>query len=57
LVELVFSSAYAGHVSGMTTIEIGQSGGAGSQPLNGYIERIALFNSRLTNAQLQALTT
>jgi hypothetical protein len=36
---------------------IGAAGYFLGSRLNGYIRRIAYYNTRLTNAQLQALTT
>jgi hypothetical protein len=40
-----------------TSLGIGVSSASGTGAFQGFIERIALFNSRLTNAQLQTLTS
>jgi len=47
----------AGSVAvGVTTLHIGKAGGA-NVPLNGHIKSIKYFPRRLTNAQLQELTS
>jgi hypothetical protein len=51
----VASTTYNGNFGGMTSIAFGSTG-AGAGFLNGHIRQIAYFNTRLPNAQLQALT-
>lgn len=46
----------SGTVPATSRVDIGQSG-AGQNQLNGWIRAAALFTTRLTNAQLQTLTT
>ena len=51
----VATATYNGNFGGMTSIALGSSG-AGAAFLNGHIRQIAYFNTRLPNAQLEALT-
>jgi hypothetical protein len=50
-----FSSSYAFVPSGLIALNIGA--GAASEQLNGWIKKFTYYPTRLTNAQLQALTT
>ena len=40
----------------VTTLRLGSQDGGGTNNVNGYIRRITYYNTRLPNAQLQALT-
>jgi hypothetical protein len=51
---VIDSSALAYTLVGVTSLEIGT--GSTSEPTNGTISKIAYYDIRLTNAQLQALT-
>jgi hypothetical protein len=44
-------------LTGLDRITFGASKVAGSVMLNGYLRRVAYFPTRLSNAELQAITT
>jgi hypothetical protein len=52
----VITGTTNGVPSGLTTMRLGSSGGLYLSALNGHLRRITYYNTRLPNAQLQALT-
>ena len=41
---------------GMTELDIGYARSATTEPLNGWVSRIAYYNRRLANSELQGIT-
>ena len=55
--DAVVNAAYTTYLPSLNTFEIGNVGTGGAQNFNGQIRKIAYYPLRVTNAQLQALTS